>query len=252
MRTVVVDDEPLAREGLRLMLASHADVAVVGEAGNGSDALALVSELRPDLLLVDVQMPEISGLEMAAELPADLSPALVFVTAHDVYALRAFEVHALDYVLKPVDDDRLRVALDRARTRLAQLGAWQQREQIRGALATFKSDASGSWPADRLVIRDGDRVVFLEADQIDWIEAADYYVEIHVGPTAYLHRETMQHLALALDPERFVRIHRSRLVNRGRIRVLRTRGRGHLTVILADGTELRVARSCRAMLRPPR
>lgn len=248
MRAVVVDDEPLAREGLRLMLAEHPDVAVVGEAGNGFDALALVAELRPELLLVDVQMPEMNGLELAAELPADCSPAVVFVTAHDVYALRAFEVHALDYLLKPIDEQRLRVALDRARTRQAQLTAWQQREQLRGALSTFCGDSSTASPTDRLVIRDGDRVVFLQPDRIDWIEAADYYVEIHVGTTVYLHRETMQHFETSLDPDRFVRIHRSRLVNRGQIRELRTRGRDHLVVILSDGTELRVARSCRAKL----
>jgi two-component system, LytTR family, response regulator len=224
MRAVIVDDEPLARDGLRMLLAEHPDIELVGEAGNGADALALVERLHPDLLLVDVQMPGMSGLELAAALPAESSPVIVFVTAYDEFALRAFDVHALDYVLKPIDDQRFAEALRRARL-------------LR----------SRSAPA-RLAIRDGDSIQLVPVDDIDWIEAADYYVEIHAGERSYLMRETMQRMEQLLPDDRFVRIHRSRLVNRDRVRELRTEGRGETVVVLSDGVTLRVARSCRAKL----
>lgn len=238
MRAIVVDDEPLARDGLRLMLAAHPDVEVVGEAGNGRDALAVFAATAPDLLLIDIQMPEMSGLELAAALPPDAHPALIFVTAHDAYALHAFEVHALDYVLKPVDEGRLARALARARDH-------HQRERV-DPLAALSTVAAAATPP-RLPIRDGARIVYLAVDEIDWIEAADYYVEIHVGGASYLHRQTLQQLERCLG-ERFVRIHRSRLVNRDRIRELRRDDRGERAVVLASGAVLGVSRSCRARL----
>jgi two-component system LytT family response regulator len=176
-------------------------------------------------MLVDVQMPGMSGLELAAALPAGYSPAIVFVTAHDEFALRAFDVHALDYVLKPIDDQRFAEAIRRAR---------------------LKHEPSGRRPS-KLSIRDGESIVFLPIDDIDWIEAADYYVEIHAGNRSYLMRETMQRLQSQLD-DRFVRIHRSRLVNRDRVREIRWEARGEMVVVTTAGVALKVARSCRAKL----
>ncbi len=247
MRVAIIDDEPLAREGLRLMLAAHPDLQLAGEAGNGRDGLALVRSERPELLLVDVQMPEMSGLEMAAALPAELAIAVVFVTAYDEYAVRAFELHALDYLVKPVSEERLAVAVERARSHHRLHSMTQLAEQIRAAHSDLHPTVPTPAPAaaaarQQLAIRDGQRVVFVSVDEIDWIEAASYYVEIHTGGRTYLHRETMQHLEATLDPDRFVRIHRSRLINRERISELQRRGRGAV-VVLSDGTSHLVARS---------
>jgi two-component system LytT family response regulator len=220
MRTVIVDDEPLAREGLRILLAEYEDIEVVGEAGNGADALALADDVRPDLMFVDVQMPGMTGLELAAALPVDCS--IVFVTAYDEFALKAFDVHALDYVLKPIDEQRFAEAIRRARKRL---------------------------PRDRkLAIRDGEAITYVPIEDIDWVEAADYYVEIHAGARSYLMRETMQRLQAQLD-DRFVRIHRSRLVNRDRVREVKWESRGEMVVVTTSGIALKVARSCRAKFR---
>jgi two-component system, LytTR family, response regulator len=234
MRAVIVDDEPLAREGLRMLLAPHGDIAIVGEASGGQDGLRLVERLSPDLLLVDVQMPEIDGLELVARLGrgAHRMPIVVFVTAYDEFAIDAFTVNALDYVVKPVDERRLAVALERARAR----------HQVE-SLAAEHTRAAG-----RLPIRDGDRLYLVGVDEIDWIEAADYYVEVHAGARTYLHRESLQHLEAMLD-HRFVRIHRSRLVNKDRIRALRRQGRRDLVVVLSTGVELPVARSQHAAVR---
>lgn len=247
MRVAIIDDEPLAREGLRLMLAAHPDLQLAGEAGNGRDGLDLVRSERPELLLVDVHMPEMSGLEMAAALPAELAIAVVFVTAYDEYAVRAFDLHALDYLVKPVSEERLAIAVERARSRHRLHSMTQLAEQIRAAQSDLHPTVAAPAPAaatarQQLAIRDGQRVVFVSVDEIDWIEAASYYVEIHTGGRTYLHRETMQHLEATLDPDRFVRIHRSRLINRERISELQRRGRGAV-VVLSDGTSHLVARS---------
>jgi two-component system LytT family response regulator len=236
LRAVIVDDEPLAREGLRMMLADHTDVEIVGEAGNGRAGLELVERVAPDLLLVDVQMPEVDGLELVARigLAARIArpPVVVFVTAYDEYAIDAFTVHALDYVVKPVDPGRLAVALDRARG--------QHR---------LEALASGQpVPARRIPIRDGDRLHLVPVDKIDWIEAADYYVEVHAGERTYLHRESLARLEGMLGGD-FVRIHRSRLVNQRRIREVRRDGRRELVVVLLNGLELAVARSQQSAVR---
>jgi two-component system LytT family response regulator len=243
MRALIVDDEPLARDGLRLLLAEFPDVQLVGEAGNGHDALALVDAVDPDLLFVDIQMPEMNGLELAMALAEDTTDdrdrAIIFVTAYDEFALRAFDVHALDYVLKPIEEQRFAEAIRRART---QHHARALQARLRDALSTLEAPA----PSTRLSIRDGDAVVLLPVDEIDWIEAADYYVEIHAGGKTYLHRETMAKLQGRLD-DRFVRIHRSRLVNRDRVRELRWE-QGGMVVITTCGASLKVARSARAKL----
>jgi two-component system LytT family response regulator len=259
IRTLVVDDEPLAREGLRLLLAADPEVSVVGEAGNGPDAVRLIREQRPDLLLLDVQMPELNGFEVLSRLAPGEVPAVIFVTAYDRYALRAFDIHALDYLLKPFRDERFHDAVGRAKAqiRLARMSDLSQR--LMSVLSTYGDrDATAAPPPaavpvsppatpwlTRLAIRDTGRVVFLEVDEIEYIEAADYYVQIHAGGKAYLHRETMQSLEARLDPERFMRIHRSAIVNSRRIRELRSEGRRDLVVVLTSGAELRVARSHR-------
>ncbi len=232
MRAVIVDDEPLARDGLRMLLAEYSDIQLVGEAGNGAEALELVETLQPDLMFVDVQMPGMSGLELASSLPENRTPAIVFVTAYDEFALRAFDVHALDYVLKPIDEQRFAEAVRRARVQ-HELGA----RRLKGIAER----------PTKLTIRDGDAVVFVRVDDIDWIEAADYYVEIHTADRSYLMRETMHRLEAMLD-DRFVRIHRSRLINRERVREVRWESRGEMMVVMTTGVALKVARSCRTKL----
>src|SRR5688500_9420995 len=195
IRTLIVDDEPLAREGIRLLLREDPEVEVVGESGSGRDAVRQISALRPDLVFLDVQMPEMNGFSVLAALAPMPLPAVIFVTAFDRYALQAFDVHALDYLLKPFDDDRFGDALRRAKTHLQLSRALDLREQLMSLLADVEprtAAASGPAPfaaagpaqepvAERIAIRDGSRVVFLRTDEIDWIEAADYYVQIHAG-----------------------------------------------------------------------
>jgi two-component system LytT family response regulator len=276
IRAVIIDDEPLAREGVRMLLSQHGDIEVVGEAGNGIDAVELIRRQRPDLALLDVQMPQMSGLEVVKALPRDAVPVVVFITAYDRYAIDAFRVHALDYLLKPFDDDRFHDAIRRAKTHLELTRVNDLGERLlsmiaggngaHGANGTHATNghppgANGNGNGNgvaggngahkfltRLAIRDIGRVVFVNVDDIDWIEAADYYVQIHVGAKSYLHRETMQRLEAELDPERFIRIHRSAIVNQTRIRELRNQGRRDMVVVLSDGAELRVARSHREKL----
>src|SRR5262245_47863278 len=241
IRALVVDDEPLAREGIRLLLEGDPEVAVAGECGTGRDAVAAVMQLRPDLLFLDVQMPEMNGFEVVAALEPAQLPVVVFVTAYDRYALRAFEVHALDYLLKPFSDERFHDALRRAKQHLCLSRMTDLSQRLLSLLASH--GATGEPPLapaasplrppylSRIAIRDVGRVVFLRMDEIDWIEAADYYVQIHAGNKSYLHRETMSCLEERLDPERFLRVHRSAIVNRDRIKELRTQGRRDLMVV---------------------
>jgi two-component system LytT family response regulator len=264
IRTLVVDDEPLAREGIRLLLQGDPEIAVVGECGSGPDAVLAVGKLRPDLLFLDVQMPEMNGFEVMAALEQPQVPAVIFVTAYDRYALRAFDVHALDYLLKPYDDERFYDALRRAKQHLCLSRVSDLSQRLISLLESYgahgEAAAIGDAPPaarppviaphgepylSRLAIRDVGRVVFLGMDEIDWIEAADYYVQIHAGGKSYLHRESMNSLEDRLDPARFLRIHRSAIVNRERIKELRSQGRRDLTVVLTGGTELKVARSQR-------
>jgi two-component system LytT family response regulator len=246
IRTLVVDDEPLAREGIRLLLAGDPEIEVVGEAGSGREALAQIGELRPDLVFLDVQMPEMDGFAVLSALAPGPLPAVIFVTAFEGHALRAFEVHALDYLLKPFDDERFADALRRAKAQL-RLRALEQQPQVLAMLAEVATAAVPVVPAQRLAIKDGSRVVFLRTDEIDWIEAADYYVQIHAGGKSYLHRETMMSLERRLDGEQFVRIHRSAIVNRRRIRELSS-SRREAIVVLEGGATLKVARSQRDKL----
>jgi two-component system LytT family response regulator len=235
-----------------MLLAEDPEVEVIGEAASGRAAVSALRRLRPDLVLLDVQMPEMDGFSVLAALPPEQLPAVIFVTAYDRYALRAFEVHALDYLLKPFDDQRFREALERAKRqlRLARVSDLSRRlASLLANPAEVGAAAQGAAaPARRLAIRDTGRVVFLELDDIEWIEAADYYVQLHVGATTYLHRESMASLEQRLDPDRFLRIHRSAIVNRRFIHELRHEGRREVYCVLANGVSLKVARSQRDKL----
>ena len=246
LKVLVADDEPLAREGIRLLLARDPRVELVGEAASGLEAVDKTRSLKPDLLFLDVQMPELDGFEVLRALSEEDVPAVVFVTAFDRFALRAFEVHALDYLLKPFDDERFREALERAKRDRV-----RARAVLAASLPALLQDHAGrpdARPVSRLVVRDIGRVVFVSVEEIDWIEAQDYYVALHVGPKSYLHRETMTSLEGRLDPALFLRIHRSAMVNVKSLRELRREGRRDLVAVLANGVELKVARSARVKL----
>ena len=241
LRVVLVDDEPLARKTLRLLAKRDPDVTIVAECRNGDEALSAIAEEKPDVVFLDVQMPGLDGFDVL-ELLGESAPAIVFVTAYDQYALRAFEVHAIDYLLKPFTDERFEKALSRVKELLRTRGLAGDRRK------TAKLTASHRAAVQRFMVRAAGRVVFLKAAEIDWIEAADYYARFHVGPSSYLIRESMNDLEAALDPDAFVRIHRSVIVNLDRIREMRPVFRGELVVVLRDGTELRMSKSRREEL----
>ena len=246
IRTLVVDDEPLAREGLRLLLELDGEIELVGEAGSGKEAVASIEKLKPDLVFLDVQMPELDGFTVLKSVKH--VPEVVFVTAYDKYAIDAFRVHALDYLLKPFDDGRFKEALDRAKRhlkleRVSRLS--QTLVQLLGNDALPAAAEKPGEPASRLAIKDTGRVVFLDVEEIDWIESADYYVQLHTAKKIYLHRETMQSLEERLDAKKFVRIHRTAIVNVRRVKELRSEGRRDVVAVLSDGTELKVSRGCR-------
>jgi two-component system LytT family response regulator len=238
VRVLIVDDEPLARETLRMMLAGE-DVEVVGEC-SGVDGAATLERTRPELVFLDVQMPEIDGFDLLEEIGIDRAPVVVFVTAYSQHALRAFEVHAVDYLLKPVDDERFARALAHAREQvLARRGGGPAEPGV-GALLRARSRRTR-----RILVRDRGRTRVIDTDAIDWIEAADYYALLHVGTESHLLRETMNDLEERLDPERFVRAHRSAIVNVERVREVQAVARGDRLLILAGGARVRLSRARR-------
>jgi two-component system LytT family response regulator len=245
IRTLIVDDEPLARQRLRRLLDADADIAVVGESGDGEQAVADLRALRPDLVFLDVQMPVLDGFGVLQALNDTPLPVVVFVTAHDRYALKAFEVHALDYLLKPFDKARFAVALERAKTQVRQGSAAALSERFQELL---RSAGDRRHVPERLMVKSGGRIYFVRIDDIDWIEAAGNYVRLHVGTEAHLLRDSLTALEAKLDPRRFVRIHRSTIVNLERIRELQPAFHGDYVIILQDGTELALSRGCRDKL----
>ena len=242
IRVLVVDDEPLAREGLRLHLDAYDDVRVVGEASDGEEAVRRIKELSPDAVLLDVQMPGLDGFGVVDTVGAERMPPVVFVTAYDEFALRAFEAHALDYVMKPVDPDRLARAFERVRERLQHRHAADEEQRVLGLLESLREE--GRY-LERVAVRNGERIVLLRADEIDYIEAAGNYARIHGNKSEYLLRETMTGLEARLDPREFIRIHRSTIVRTDRIRELEPLFQGDYLVILSDGTRLTSSRSYR-------
>ncbi len=249
IRTLIVDDEPLARQRLRTLLENDADIHILGEAGDGRQALADLRQHRPDLVFLDVQMPVMDGFGVLRALGEHGEPApaaVIFVTAHDRFALKAFEVHALDYLLKPFDRARFAAALERAKT---QIRKEQNPALDRRLLDLLQSVCAGGLAApQRLVVKSAGKVCFVRIQDIDWIEAAANYVRLHVGKEVHLLRESMSSLDSKLDPRRFVRIHRSTIVNIERIRELQPAFHGDFAVILCDGTELTMSRGCREKL----
>jgi two-component system LytT family response regulator len=207
-----------------MLLANDREVTIVGEC-SGIDAVEQIARLRPDILFLDVQMPEVDGFEVLERAGADTVPAIVFVTAFDDYALRAFDVHALDYLLKPFDDRRFFTALSRAKERVRARGT--------------------STPPRRFLVRTRDKVVFVKSEDIDWVEAADYYVSLHTGGKSYLLRQTMADLERQLDPAKFVRVHRSAIVNLERVQEMHPMFRGDSVLVLQDGTRVRLSRARR-------
>lgn len=244
IRALIVDDEPLARRRIHRMLAHHADVEIVGDLANGRDAIIAIRDQEPDLVFLDVLMPEMDGFAVLQALDAEAMPLVIFVTAYDQYALRAFEVYALDYLLKPFDRQRFDKALQRAKSRLAyERSAINQR-----TLALLEELRAQTNHVERMVIKSGGRAFFLKTDEIDWVEAEGKYVRLHVGKESYLVREAISGLEAQLDPKKFLRIHRSTIVNIDRVRELQPWFHNEYRVILRDGTELMLSRSCRKKL----
>ncbi len=260
MRVLVVDDEPLARRGLRLRLAKHADVVVVAEAGNGISALEAVNREQPDLMFLDVQMPGLDGFGTLEKLPLGQAPITIFVTAYDQYAVQAFEARALDYLLKPVEDDRLEQALERARARFRERTAEVHCERLLGLLADWSGNSDLSLedaleeeikpPAaeQTLTVKDGHKVLRIPHGEIRWIDAAGDYLCIHAGGETLVVRGTMKDMEARLDSQRFPRVHRSTLVAAERVRELRPHLNGEYFLVLDCGQVLKLSRSYREQL----
>ncbi len=242
VRILVVDDEPLAREKVRDIVRHDSELEIVGECVNGSEAVAAVQEFQPDLLLLDVQMPEIGGFAVLEALKSEKLPFVIFVTAYDQYAVRAFEVHALDYLLKPFDRERFESAMQRAKDHIRKEQNGHLDQRILALLEQLKAETKY---IERLVIKSGGRVFFLETDEIDWIEAEGNYVSVHTAKKAYVIRETISSLESQLDSKKFIRIHRSAIVNIDRIRELQPWTHGEYHIILHNGTELTLSRNYR-------
>jgi two-component system LytT family response regulator len=240
LSVLVVDDEPLAREGLRQLLEADAEVAGVREARDGREAVAAIEAVRPDLVFLDIQMPEMDGFGVVRAVGAERMPAVVFVTAHDRYALAAFEISAVDYLLKPVTTERFAQSLARAKVRLATRPPEEGSRQILGLLEAI---ASPRRPLQRLAVRTDGKTVFVEVADLDWIEAAENYVKLHAGRVSHLLQVTMGTLERALDPETFLRVHRGAIVNVGRIRELEPLAHGEYAITLAGGVRLRSGRT---------
>jgi two-component system LytT family response regulator len=251
IRTIVVDDEPLARQRLRKLLKGHPDIDLIAECANGPEAIAAISEHAPDLLFLDVEMPEVDGFEVLRAVSPGALPLVVFVTAHQQYAVKAFDVRALDYLLKPFDRERFETAIGRAKQRLRDDVLSEATRQVRALLDEVPSRSG--W--ERIVVRSAGRVLLLPIREIDWVEAEAKYVRVHAGADAYLVRQAIGTLARRLDSRQFVRIHRSTIVNLERVKMLEPWFHGDYRVVLHDGTRLTLSRGCRknlaSLLNPP-
>jgi two-component system LytT family response regulator len=259
IRAVIIDDEPLARRGIRARLRRAGDVDVVGECASGREGIAAIRDLVPDVVFLDVQMPGVDGFGVVQQIGTDRMPTTVFVTAYDAHALRAFEAHALDYLLKPIDDDRFAHTLERVRRRIrehresgvarrlvALLDDYQRPEPA--PVAEALELATSSLRDGRLLVRDHGRVVVVDVNEIDWIEAEGDYVRLHVSGRSHRLRETMAAVERTLDARKFVRVHRSTIVNSAKIRSLEPCSSREYDVILHDGTRLKLSRRYRHRL----
>lgn len=245
VRTLIVDDESLARERIRDMLARDPDIKVIGECANGREAIEAIRKQSPDLLFLDVEMPGIDGFGVLEALQPDQLPTTIFVTAYDQYAVRAFEVFALDYLLKPFDQERFDKALERAKGHLCSVRDDLLSQRILDALEEIRTKPVH---LERLVIKMNGHVFFVKADEIDWLEAEGNYVRLHTGKESYLLRDTISALETQLDPRKFIRVHRSAIVNIDRITELQPWFHGEYRIILREGVQLTLSRTYREKL----
>ena len=252
IKTIIVDDEPLARRNLRVLLERDPQIEVLEECRNGREAIKTINTLSPDLIFLDIQMPEMDGFDVVAHVGPQHIQAIIFVTAFDQYALKAFDVHALDYLLKPFDDERFTRALERAKSQIAAREINQISERLLALLEERETERKGSTRDERyltrLMIKASSRVMLLKVNEIDFIEADGNYAKLHVGRKMHLLREKMNDLEGRLDPAKFVRIHRSIIVNLERIKELHPHFNGDYVVVLEDGRQLKLSRTRREHL----
>lgn len=239
IRVIIVDDEKLAREKIKRLLREETDIEIIAECANGTEAVAAIDQKRADLVFLDIQMPVMNGFEVLRKIPPEKMPLIIFVTAFDQYAIRAFDIHALDYLLKPFDRERLHLAVERVREQMVS-AAENFDERIISLLEGLKPRRD--YP-DRLVVKTGGRIYFVKTAEIDWVEAAGNYVKLHIREKTHLLRETMKGIEKKLSPRKFIRIHRSSLVNIDSIKELHPLFNGDYTVILRDRTELALSRN---------
>ena len=252
IKTIIVDDEPLARRNLRVLLERDPQMEILDECRNGREAIKAIKTLSPDLIFLDIQMPEMDGFDVLAQVGPEHIQAIIFVTAFDQYALKAFDVHALDYLLKPFDDERFVRALERAKSQIAAREINQLSERLLALLEERETERKGAKRDERyltrLMIKASSRMMLLKVDEIDFIEADGNYAKLHVGRKTHLLREKMNDLEGRLDPAKFVRIHRSIIVNLDRIKELHPHFNGDYVVVLEDGRQLKLSRTRREHL----
>lgn len=245
LKALIADDEPLARERLRFLLSGDDEIEIVGECRNGREVLAALREKSADVLFLDIQMPARNGFDVIEQIGAARMPLIVFVTAHNHYALKAFEVHALDYLTKPIEPERLHQTLAHLKERMASKSALAAQEQLKSVLESIRSrpgQGNRTYPK-RLLVRNGTKDVLVSLDDVEWIEAADYYSCLHVGSRNYLLREPIKQLAHTLDPGKFVRVHRSAIVNISHVREIVREGRSEGAVVLHGGQRLKMSQA---------
>ena len=242
IRTLIVDDEPLARAMLRSFLAEDAQIEIIGECGDGYTAIEMIESSAPELVFLDIQMPDLDGFGVLRALAPAAIPNLVFVTAYDQFALKAFDVHAIDYLLKPFDRERFQRTLDRAKQQIA----LQKRKDVQASLLRILSEQSARLqPLKRILVKSGDKSFFVRPEEISWIEAQGNYVALHLGAQSFLLRQTVNTLEKQLDPAKFQRIQRSMIVNLDAIREMHPAGRGEYEIVLKDGVTLKLSHTYR-------
>ena len=244
LKALIADDEPLARERLRFLLSGQEGVEIAGECRNGREVIAALKETRFDVLFLDIQMPGIDGFEVIEQIGSANMPVTVFVTAHNQYAVQAFKIHALDYLTKPVEPERLQATLARVKERIASQAALMTQEQLKSVLTSLQHGGAARQEfSKRLLVHNGAKDSFVNVNDIEWIEAADYYACLHVGTKSFMFRETIKQLSRTLDPERFVRIHRSIIVNVDQVREIFREGQSEGSVVLTNGQRLKMSKA---------
>ncbi|HEY2858542.1 MAG TPA: LytTR family DNA-binding domain-containing protein [Terracidiphilus sp.] len=248
LETAIVEDEPLAIDLLKILLADHKDIEVIAECRNGAEAVSTLQSKSVDLLFLDVQMPELGGFDVVERIGLRKLPPTIFVTAFHEHAVRAFDVHAVDYLTKPVEAERLRTALERVRSKIAAETALLTQEQLAAVLNGLRTGENSRSFASRLLVKDGEKEILLSVEKIDWVEAAEYYCCLHAGGRSYMLRETISDLSERMDPGRFVRIHRSAVVNLDRIAEIYREGVAQGSIRLTGGHVLKMSRAGRERL----